>query len=379
MQIEFLGIIWDTAENQMRLPEDKLGLIQKELERFQQHAVWSWESGMSLLGKLGFAAMVNPLGRLNTRYLQRASRKLVEYQPRRVKKMPAEALEDCSWWSQNLRKPGTLFVPEPTVFVTTDASDAGWGVQLGDHYLSGQWTSDQAHWHINRKELFTVYIALSKFKDMVSGKSIMLQSDNKTVVVYIKNQGETRSLILLKATNNLLALADISDITLHAFYLPGRFNSIADRLSREKLLPDWHLDDETTKKVFLKWGVPQIDLFATAQSKVVPEYASIEAEDCQARFINAFSRQWNYSLAWVFPSPPLIPRVLQHLNKSMGIFLVVAPRWEKVFWRSDLKRRALEAPFQIFNPSNHLMDLSTNCPPPTLENSCLEVWRVRVE
>ncbi|KOB67059.1 putative transposon Ty3-I Gag-Pol polyprotein [Operophtera brumata] len=82
--------------------------------------------------------------------------------------------------------------------------------------------------------------------------------------------------------------------------------------SRGKILPDWHVLDEVTTKIFLNWGIPQIDLFETSRSKVVPAYASIEAWDSQAAFINAFNQTWRYNLAWIFPPPPLIPRVLQH-------------------------------------------------------------------
>lgn len=62
-------------------------------------------------------------------------------------------------------------------FHNTDASDEGWGVQLSDYHRSGMWTDDQTRWHVNRKELFTVYI-----------QSIMVQSDNRTVISYLRNQ-----------------------------------------------------------------------------------------------------------------------------------------------------------------------------------------------
>lgn len=176
-EIEFLGIVWDTKANQKRLPTEKIEALEKILKRHQDRGTWSWKTGMSLIGKLGFAAFVTPMGRLNTRHIQRASRKLPEDRPLLMRAMPMPALRDCLWWTRNLKITSSLFTLQPTLFVTTDASDVGWGIQLGDFHLSGLWQDVQVNWHINEKELFTVYMALSKFRDVVPSTAI----DNGTV------------------------------------------------------------------------------------------------------------------------------------------------------------------------------------------------------
>lgn len=128
------------------------------------------------------------------------------------------------------------------------------------------------------------------------------------------------------------------------FFIPGKLNTSADCLSRHLSPPDWHLSSSVTQKVFMRWGTPQIDLFATNLSKVVNSYVTRDAHDHLATFRDAFSRPWMFKLAWVFPPPPLLPQVLHHLNSALGKFIVVAPRWEKVFWRADLKSRACAPP-----------------------------------
>lgn len=376
-RLEFLGIEWDTSTNKVILPEEKIVRLLNDLERVMRKRRWSWRIGSSLIGRLVFAALVVPLGRLHTRNIQRAGLRLSQDHPNLLRPLPPQAANDCHWWILNVRRTGRIFVPDPTIFVTTDASDVGWGAQIGNCHLSGRWTAEQALWHINRKELFAVFITLRKCRDTVEGHSVMIQSDNRTVVSYLRNQGGTRSAALLEETRKILLLAEALSVTIHSFYLPGRYNSIADCLSREKKLPDWHVSDEITRKVFSKWGWPQIDLFATSRSTVVPVYASIEAWDQQAAFINAFSQTWQFQLAWVFPPPPLIPRVLRHLNQSLGTYLLMVPRWETAFWRGDLKRRALEAPIQIRDVSSYIIDLATGCPPPNVKDFFFEVWKVR--
>ncbi|KAI5641153.1 reverse transcriptase (RNA-dependent DNA polymerase) domain-containing protein [Phthorimaea operculella] len=325
-QIEYLGIIWDTANNQKLLPQQKITSLSLDLQKIIENPVWDWKSGTSLIGKLGFGANVTPMGRLYTRNLQRASRILKEDTPHKKFPVPAQAIVDCLWWIQHLHSPGKLFVPDPTIFLTTDASDAGWGIQLGNHMLSGMWTSEQRLWHINRKEFFTVFIALSRFQTVVQGQSILLQSLQHT----------------------------------------GRSSFQRNEPSR---LASKRSDNATD---FHEMGNPRDRSFC-----LLPIQGSPKICDTEAEFVNAFSQKWHFRLAWVFPPPPLIPKVLQHLDKASGVFLMVVPRWEKAFWRGTLKRRALEAPIQMENLDQHLIDLSSNRPPEKVAELRLEAWKIR--
>lgn len=156
----------------------------------------------------------------------------------------------------------------------------------------------------------------------------------------------------------------IENIFIKVMYIPGKCNTMAYSLSRSLQIPDWHLSQEVQEKIFQMWNVSVIDLFATAQSAVVQEFAAQWAQELEASFVDAFSRRWCYSLAWIFPPPSLMLGVLQHLNEAQGMFIVLAPRWKKVFWRADLKNRPIRPPFRIPDLENHLVDLRTGLPPP---------------
>lgn len=181
---------------------------------------------------------------------------------------------------------------------------------------------------------------------------------------------------MLNLTFQMLELVDKLRITLTAAYLPGRYNGIADRLSRGRDLPEWHLLPEATHHIFKRWGVPDIDLFASARLAVVRRYVSRDSRDQSATFIDAFSRPWDCRLGWVFPPPSLMPRVLAHLNTSKGHVLIVAPKWEKTFWMSDLVSRCEEPPIPNEKLEKVLIDITTNLPPPEVGrlSPCLEGW-----
>ena len=48
----------------------------------------------------------------------------------------------------------------------------------------------------------------------------------------------------------------------------------ADLISRNKVLPDWHLNKGVARKLFNMLGQPEVDLMATSLSHQVPQYYS---------------------------------------------------------------------------------------------------------
>ncbi|KAL4710538.1 hypothetical protein ACJJTC_008940 [Scirpophaga incertulas] len=128
---------------------------------------------------------------------------------------------------------------------------------------------------------------------------------------------------------------------LTARYIPGQYNGIADGLSRAKALPEWHLSKTVLEMIFQKLGQPDIDLFASRTSAVVPAYVSEDSTDQGSQFTDAFSRMWQFRLGWIFPPPALIPQVLHHLQSSEGQYLLVTPLWPRAFWEPEVRKRII--------------------------------------
>ncbi|XP_026677382.1 uncharacterized protein LOC113466297 [Diaphorina citri] len=374
--LQFLGIMWDPHLDRMWLPEDKQLTLGNILRTLLASKTWNLDSARSLLGYLSFASFVIPMGRLHSRRIQRQASLLRLGAPHLTPINPA-VLPKLEWWLNALPLSSPIFPRQVQHFISTDASDLGWGSQVDSSFLSGLWSREQQNWHINKKEMFAVHQALSLNLPLLQSSVVMVQSDNQTVVSYLRRQGGTKSLSLLSEVEKIFLLSQDWRIHILAQFIPGAYNSVADSLSRSKSLPDWHLSRSATEQIFLKWGVPCIDLFASRVSAVVPKYVSLIALDQEAFFIDAFSVDWDFPLAWVFPPPAMIPRVLQHLNRARGRFIIIAPHWEKVFWRPDLASRALCSPFAIPDLPNHLTDMSTGRPPAQVDQLHLEAWLVQ--
>ncbi|KOB79363.1 putative transposon Ty3-I Gag-Pol polyprotein, partial [Operophtera brumata] len=306
--LEYLGIVWDTRKNIKYNSDQKQKAIRSQIKDLIKTKRVSWLGAKSVLGRLIFAAFVVKQGKLHCRFFQRDSNRMKRYPESKLYALSPETLQE--WWLDHLKIVTPIHHDPPTVFITTDASDIGWGAVVNGLKLQGAWNQRQRSWHCNRKEMWAVYHALNSNKSVVEKNTCLIQSDNKTVVAYIQKEGGTKSLILHSLVKKIFLLTNQLKITLLARYIPGRFNETADSLSRGKGLPEWSLTRPIVDQIFQRWGTPQIDLFASERSAVVPVYATENPLDRKALYVDAFTRIWKWDLAWVFPPPYLMPQVL---------------------------------------------------------------------
>ena len=87
-------------------------------------------------------------------------------------------------------------------------------------------------------------------------------------------------------------------------HIPGRFNILADRLSRmlKSIQTEWSLSQRIANQVFLMMGYPNIDLFATGLNNRLPIYVS-PIPDNRALAIDALSMNWDRIHGWICFSP----------------------------------------------------------------------------
>ncbi|KAI5634471.1 reverse transcriptase (RNA-dependent DNA polymerase) domain-containing protein [Phthorimaea operculella] len=375
MAIQYLGIMWNPHTNEKYLPTSKILEIQRKITSLLKVRKANLREIQSVVGMLNFASFPVPRGRLNHRALLRHCQNLLKLNPSHRYPIPNSAQQELNWWVSNLEKSSPIHYPPVSNYLVTDASEKAWGAQLNNLKLAGQWSQEESQFHSNMRGMLAIWYVLKDYASLLEKSSLMIQCDNRTVVAYMRNEGGMKSAPLMDLTYHIFSILDKFQIHVVIHYLPGRYNCEADRLSRLTKSPEWHLLPKATNLIFAKMGQPTIDLFASALAHVLPIYVTMDLTDRQAYLYDAFSHQWNYPIAWVFPPPCLIPRVLQHLNTAKGIYLIVVPRWLKVFWRPDLKNRALGPPFTIHNLDQVLVDATTGLPPSMIKEMTLEVWR----
>ncbi|KAI5645131.1 reverse transcriptase (RNA-dependent DNA polymerase) domain-containing protein [Phthorimaea operculella] len=186
--LEFLGIQWDTRLNQKSLPEKKLHALELCLHRMDQTVIWTPLSLQQLVGRLNFSSFVIPFGRFNHRNLlslmQISVRNCVSIPPTKA------ALADLHWWKENFQKVSDIWPNPVSHFIVTDASNLGWGAYIDGVHVQGPWSPSQRNLPSNVKELLAVSFVLQEFAHLFENETVLVQSDNKTALAYLRNQEE---------------------------------------------------------------------------------------------------------------------------------------------------------------------------------------------
>ena len=84
------------------------------------------------------------------------------------------------------------------------------------------WTDERSQFHINVRDMMTISMALERALHAIQNTTIIVATDNASVVSYIMKQGWVGD-----SFSNF-----VYGITLKVRHIPGRFNILADRLSR---------------------------------------------------------------------------------------------------------------------------------------------------
>ena len=227
-------------------------------------------------------------------------------------------------------------------------------VRLGSSCGTG---GTSVSWTMDRRPIPTPYqcardesnfLSLTRAIHKVKNATVLVSTDNTTVVAYIRHQGGTHSTVLSEEVWNILNLCLAHNIQLLVKHIPGRFNTLADRMSRmDKPIPtEWSLNQEIANKIFQIMDFPSIDLFATRLNHRLPLYVS-PIPDQKALSIDAISMDWNRIHAYAFPPFHLIQTVINKIRISQCKIVLIAPLWPDRPWFPELLGLLVSPPVSL--------------------------------
>ncbi len=235
--LTYLGIEIDTARMELRLPEEKFHSLLNQLNDWHSKRKCTKRELLSLIGKLSFASKVIPSGRTFLRRLIDLSKSVSQLNHR--VSLNLDARNDILWWKEFLPSwngkykildPGTTFAPDLNLF--TDASGTlGFGIYFDGRWVSTPWPKHVDGYSIQWKELFPIYIACFIWADVLSGKRILFNCDNASIVD-IWSINSSKCPLISNLLRKLFFISAKHQFTINITHIPGLDNSIADSLSR---------------------------------------------------------------------------------------------------------------------------------------------------
>ena len=323
--------------------------------------IWSYDSSQNvfwlqdvwcLIGLLASTEKMVPEGRLHMRPFQFHLKEHWRYPQSLDNLLPwTEAIAaHLDWWQNpsNVMKGSDLHPKDHSIQLFTDASNEGWGAHLDQNSTGGLWSDREKRLHINVLQLKAVSLALRDFKDQCQNQTVLVATDNSTVVAYINKQGGTHSAEMCALLWKIMTWCHHYHIILKARHIPGCLNVMADLLSRSNQVQstEWSLHPQVFKQIRQKWFTPHVDLFATHLNHKLPLYVS-PIPDPRAWDIDALSINWTNLTAYAYPPTALLHKVIQKIRQCHCLIILIAPGWPGMPWFWDLVQLSTEIPLQL--------------------------------
>ena len=342
----FVGYEYHLDSALVKPTQERWLKLQDLILRLKSKRVLTARCLISLIGLLASTEKMVPEGRLHMRPFQFHLKEHWRFPQSLDNLLPwTESIAaHLDWWQNpsNVMKGADLHPKDHSIQLFTDASNEGWGAHLDQNSTKGLWSDREKRLHIN---VLNVSLALQDFRDQCQNQTVLVATDNSTVVAYINKQGGTHSAEMCALLWKIMYWCHHYHIRLKARHIPGCLNVMADLLSRSNQVQstEWSLHPQVFKQICQKWFTPHVDLFATHLNHKLPLYVS-PVPDPKAWDIDALNINWMSVTAYAYPPTALLHKVIQKIKQCHCLIIVIAPGWPGMPWFWDLVQLSTEIP-----------------------------------
>ena len=368
---EWLGVNFDLKSHTASSTQYHMEGLKQQLIAVVKSKYCSRRKIMKLQGVINWVGQTNMIIRLllaKTKTILRVfKRQRLDAPIRLTKGMKLSLVK----WIKTPLIPQPLGNPSPTITIQTDVSLKGWGCQINQETFQGVFDRSMGKWSINTLELLTIWFALL----MVKRKNQVIQvlCDNSTAVAAIRRSASTVYQLSMIA-ELIWRRATSMGWTLTASHIQGKFNIIADQLSRKVALStEWSLPDKEFRDILKINPNLQVDLFATHLNHKLETFVS-PCPDQRAIAVDAMSIHWSrWEHLYLYPPSSMISRVLSKLTETkFKSAILITPEMPCRPWYMALKLRQI--PSSIMKV--HLQQIVVNKMVRSHNRTKLHVWQL---
>lgn len=327
----FLGLVLNSADMKIELPESKVINTINLLNKFKVNSYHKIRDFASFIGVLGSLCPAAKYGWVYMKSFEREKFVALEksngnYGASIV--LSSLVSDDLDWWKKNVNK---IFMPirshQFVLEIFSDASLTGWGACCGTSRAHGFWDKNGRHNPINLLELQAAFFGLKCFASNLKNCDILLRIDNTTAIAYINRMGGIQFKNLSYTSKLIWQWCEKRNIFIYASYISSKENEIADYESR-RLEPEteYSLSNYAFNRLCNKFGYPEVDLFASRINAKCDSYVSWK-KDPGSFAIDAFTLDWRKFFFYAFPPFSLIPKVLKKIENDNARGLLIVPYW----------------------------------------------------
>jgi len=345
-QIIFLGNLIDSVSMTVTLPKEKVANIVQACSELQNMTFAKIRQVARVLGLMVSTFSAVEFAPLHYRVIER--QKILALQNMKGDfdlwmNVSQGIKNELQWWIDNLaHQKRRIIHANPSLVITCDASNDGWGAVCEQNEIGGRWGDLESQNHINYLELLAVFHALRSFCKSIENCHVQVRSDNTCAVAYLNNMGG-RIELLNALANDIWSWCCQKNIWLSATHIPGVDNS-ADKFSREfQDNTEWMLNTMLFNEIIECFGMPEIDLFASRLNKQLDRYVSWKP-DPDAAFVDAFALNWSNMLIYAFPPFSLLGRLVQKVRADAAEMVLVAPLWVTQNWFTPILEMLIQDP-----------------------------------
>ena len=331
---EWLGVHFNLQTHTVCPTESNMDALRVRLQLVIQSKYCTRRKLMRLQGLANWVGQTNPIARLmlsTTRVLLRILRRVKLDTPIILTKGMKLSLAK---WIYIPRVPQLIGNPSPTLTIQTDASLTGWGFQINSAPFQGTFDKTMSY-SINTLELLTIWFALLMVES--EGQVVQILCDNSAAIAAIR-RGSSPVFHLSMIAELIWRRAAAMNWTLSAYHIQGRFNVLADQLSRNVALStEWALPKHVFRNISKRSPGLQIDLFATRLNHQLPLYIS-PCPDESAIAVDAMTVSWDaWNHLYLYPPSTMISKALPKLlNSRFKTAVLVTPEMPSKPWYMTL-------------------------------------------
>lgn len=232
----FLGILFNSEDMTLTIPEEKLFQTRMLLREWLCRVSCTFKELQSLLGTLQHVSSCVRPGRA---FINRMLNEMRAAESESVIYLSYEFIQDVKWWCYFMEDfNGVSIMPEnywSEEMFSSDACDSAAGGYYDGSYFHVLFPARVLSLPIHVKEMFAMLTAVKLWGSQWAGKKIVSRCDNMACVQLI-NSGRSRDYWMQACIRELWYLASKFSFEIRAVHIAGSTNTLADHLSR------WYTD-----------------------------------------------------------------------------------------------------------------------------------------